>query len=201
MSSVRARMPAAERREALVDTALKVFSAGSFRGVTTAEIAQAAGVSEPILYRHFKSKRDLYLACLREGWERVRAIWDEAVEQEADPGNWLVAMGQAILEPSERKAMLGNLWVQALTEASDDPAIRRYMTEHMREVHEFVEGVIRRSQDRGGILPERDARAEAWIFVSLGFLAVVGRRLGGLLEDDLPIIGASRREWMTGRKP
>jgi AcrR family transcriptional regulator len=54
------RLPAAKRRLALIETALKVFSDGSYRGTTTAEIARAAGVSEPILYRHIASKRDLY---------------------------------------------------------------------------------------------------------------------------------------------
>ena len=62
--STTVRMPAAERRLKLVETAIRVFSEGSYRGTTTAEIARAAGVSEPILYRHFASKRDLYLAAL-----------------------------------------------------------------------------------------------------------------------------------------
>ena len=66
------RLPAAERRQALVDTALGVFAEGSYRGTTTAEIAREAGVSEPILYRHFASKRDLYLACIDEAWRQQR---------------------------------------------------------------------------------------------------------------------------------
>src|SRR5262249_46622928 len=62
------RMPAAERGKALIEAALSMFGEGSYRGTTTAEIAHEAGVSEPILYRHFASKRDLYLACIDEAW-------------------------------------------------------------------------------------------------------------------------------------
>jgi AcrR family transcriptional regulator len=62
------RLPAAERRLELVETAVRVFAEGSYRGTTTAEIARAAGVSEPILYRHFASKRDLYFAALDRVW-------------------------------------------------------------------------------------------------------------------------------------
>ena len=47
---------------------MKVFSTGSYSGATTAEIAREAGISEPILYRHFASKRELYFACLDEAW-------------------------------------------------------------------------------------------------------------------------------------
>ena len=75
--TVTTRLPATERRQALVDAALVVFSRGSYRGTTTAEIAREAGVSEPILYRHFASKRDLYLAALDHVWGRARASWEE----------------------------------------------------------------------------------------------------------------------------
>ena len=61
-----ARMPAAERRLALVDTAIRLFTESSYRGTTTADIARAAGVSEPILYRHFDSKEALYRSVLEQ---------------------------------------------------------------------------------------------------------------------------------------
>jgi TetR/AcrR family transcriptional regulator len=64
----RTRLPAAERRQAILEAALGVFSQGSYAGATTAQIAREAGVSEPVLYRHFASKRDLYFACLDEAW-------------------------------------------------------------------------------------------------------------------------------------
>ena len=42
-----------------------------------------AGVTEPVLYRHFASKRDLYLAVLEESWSRLRAMWQQAVDGRA----------------------------------------------------------------------------------------------------------------------
>jgi TetR/AcrR family transcriptional regulator len=53
------RMPAAERRLAIVEAAIRVFTEGSYRGTTTAEIARAAGVSEPILSRHFADRKSV----------------------------------------------------------------------------------------------------------------------------------------------
>ena len=55
----------------MLDAACRVFFESSYRGATTAEIAREAGISEPILYRHFGSKRDLYLACLDEAWRTL----------------------------------------------------------------------------------------------------------------------------------
>jgi TetR/AcrR family transcriptional regulator len=192
-------MPAAQRRESLVDAALCAFVRGSYHGTTTSEIAAAAGVTEPILYRHFASKRDLYLACVEASWRRVRALWEEAIAAEPDPGSWLPAMGRAYLEARERRTMLVELWVQALTEARDDPVIRRALRQHLRSVHAYVRRVIEQAQAAGGVLPERDADAEAWIWISFGLLGMISRRLPGLLDDALPSIFASRRVWMTGR--
>lgn len=56
----RKRLPATDRRQEIVQSALKVFATKGFAGATTREIAEAAGVSEALLYRHFESKEAIY---------------------------------------------------------------------------------------------------------------------------------------------
>ncbi|HVF51355.1 MAG TPA: helix-turn-helix domain-containing protein [Pyrinomonadaceae bacterium] len=58
------RMLREVRRQQLVDVAMRVFSERGFRGTTTKEIAQAAGVSEAIIFRHFTTKEELYTAII-----------------------------------------------------------------------------------------------------------------------------------------
>jgi AcrR family transcriptional regulator len=196
----RLRLSAQQRKAAVVETACRVFSKRSYHGSTTAEIARETGVTEPVLYRHFASKRELYLACLDAVWGQVRALWQKALEAEDDPANWLKAIGKAYLEArAAARIVLVDLWIQALTEAADDPEIRRALREQVREVHQFVADVIRRAQGEGGIVPDRDPDAEAWIFISLGLLTTIDRRLGGIVGDEFENIITSRRDWMTGR--
>ncbi len=193
------RLSGTERRQAVVETASRVFAKGSYHGSTTAQIARETGVTEPVLYRHFSSKRDLYLACLDAVWERLRGVWETALEREPDPANALSAIGKAYLEErGAGRVVLVDLWAQALTEAAQDPEIRRAIRAQVREVHEFVAGAIRSSQQAGGVLAERDPHAEAWIFISLGLLTTIDRRLNNLVGDEFEDIFASRREWMTG---
>ena len=182
----------------MLECACGIFSTGSYRGTTTAEIARQAGVTEPVLYRHFASKRDLYLAVLEESWGRLRAMWQEAVDDEPDARFWVAAMGHAYFSAKDPKVLCAELWVQALTEASDDAEIRKFLRKQMREVHDFVSDVIRRSQAAGGILPDRDANAEAWIFIAIGLLGTMGRRVGSVEDTDFEAIIASRKKWMTG---
>ena len=61
-----ARLSSQARRAAILDAAVRLFSEKGFRGVTTRELAAAVGVSEPVLYQHFETKRDLYHAIIEE---------------------------------------------------------------------------------------------------------------------------------------
>jgi TetR/AcrR family transcriptional regulator len=193
VTQTKQRLSACERRQAVLDTACRVFSQTSYRGATTAEIAREAGISEPILYRHFGSKRDLYLACLEEAWGSFRAVCEEALA--GDPGKCLGAIGDAYMAKS-RKIRVIDLWIQGLNEASADKAIAAAVRKQVREVHDFFADVIRDGQRRGVIHADRDPVAEAWILVAGGLLATIDGRLGGLLGDDLLAVRDARREWL-----
>ena len=102
MSTV--RLPAEERRASLLSIACGLFARRSYRGTTTAEIARAAGVTEPVLYRHFASKRALYLACMDWSWEQVKELWAERLAAGLNarrlPG---VHFRPAVFEPTFQK--------------------------------------------------------------------------------------------------
>ncbi len=191
------RLPAAERRLELVETAVRVFAEGSYRGTTTAEIARAAGVSEPILYRHFASKRDLYFAALDLVWAKARAAWEEAIADAPDVRAGLESMGRRHFGVRDCKTQLAELWVQALSEATEDPELRKYVRKHMREVHDFFASLIRRGQEEGVFHADRDVDAEAWLFVSGSILGMVGRRVGLLDHDEVDAIRAARLAWLS----
>jgi AcrR family transcriptional regulator len=203
------RLPAEERRRAIVEAALRVFSAGSYAGSTTSEIAREAGVSEPVLYRHFASKRDLWVACLEVAWEEFRDGFDASIAgllAEARPPGGTAAprvlRGGLLVPPSVarwKKALMPNLWIQGITEAGEDREIRRQVARHMRVVHDHVAGAIRRGQESGAIPPDRDPDAEAWVMIAGGLLRSVADRVGGLLsEQDLVAIQHERMRWLLG---
>lgn len=70
-----ARLPAPRRRRQLLDVALEVFAAGGFHATSMDDVAEAAGVTKPVLYQHFRSKRALYLELLDDvGGQLLDAI-------------------------------------------------------------------------------------------------------------------------------
>jgi AcrR family transcriptional regulator len=195
----RVRLAAPERRAAVLDVASRVFAEGSYRGTTTAEIARAAGVTEPILYRHFPSKRALYLACVDETWRRLRELWDAAVAGEPDPALWVRSMAQTYRDAGGLRDTTSSLLLQAIAEANEDAETRAYVRRHLRRVHRYVADVHRRAQAAGGIAPGRDPDAEAWVFLALGLLRVVDDTVPGLVGDAFPAIADARLAWLTGR--
>lgn len=192
------RLPAEARRASVLAAACGLFASRSFRGTTTADIAREAGVSEPVLYRHFSSKCDLYLACMDWSWEQVKELWAEHLAAELDPGLWLSAMGRAFVESEAEHPRVSQMWIQALAESSEDEYIAAYMRAHMREVHEHVASVIRQAQDAGGVPRERDPEAEAWIFIALGLLSMASEVVGTHLQEAWPAIRESRIAWLRG---
>ena len=63
---MRTRLSAPERRQQLLDVARELFGEHGFHGLSMEHLAEGAGVSKPVLYQHFPSKRDLYLALVND---------------------------------------------------------------------------------------------------------------------------------------
>lgn len=79
------RLPAARRREQLLEVALHVFAARGFHQTSMNDVADAAGVTKPVLYQHFSSKRALYLELLELVSLRLMAAIHEATSAAAGP--------------------------------------------------------------------------------------------------------------------
>ncbi len=78
------RLSAPARREQILDVALVVFATAGFHGASMNDIADAAGVTKPVLYQHFDSKRDLYQALIEEVGNRLRNNIDKATAEATD---------------------------------------------------------------------------------------------------------------------
>lgn len=78
------RMSRAARRTQLLEAARRIFVAQGFHATAMDEIADAAGVSKPVLYQHFPSKLGLYQAILSESADRMVSLVREAIESSPD---------------------------------------------------------------------------------------------------------------------
>jgi AcrR family transcriptional regulator len=84
------RLPAAARREQLVAAAIEIFANQGFHATSMNDIADAAGVTKPVLYQHFASKRELYLALLEETGHRLLTLLEDATRDASGPRSQVV---------------------------------------------------------------------------------------------------------------
>src|SRR6202035_267628 len=101
--STRQRVPASERRDALIDAAVHEFAHGGLHGTPVDRIARRVGVAQPYVFALFGSKRELFLAAVQRGFELTAETFTQAAS-EFDPAtappeiDLLRAMGKAYVE-------------------------------------------------------------------------------------------------------
>jgi AcrR family transcriptional regulator len=78
------RLPAAERRAQLLEVACRLFAQDGYTGASMEAIAEAAGVTKPVLYQHFPSKHALYADLLTIELGRLEAAFEDAIEHAED---------------------------------------------------------------------------------------------------------------------
>ena len=85
------RLPRDQRRAQLLDAANEVFTSKGYHAAAMDDIAEAAGVSKPVLYQHFGSKLDLYLALLDASCDRLLEVVQDALASTEDNADRVVA--------------------------------------------------------------------------------------------------------------
>jgi AcrR family transcriptional regulator len=124
--ATRARKSADERRAEIVALAIEQFALGGYKGTSTDAIAREAGISQPYLFRLFKTKRELFLACNEVSESRILETFRAAANGVPKAGV-LAAMGRAYVELLADKT--GLLFQMQSYAACSDPVIQARVRE------------------------------------------------------------------------
>jgi AcrR family transcriptional regulator len=161
------RLPAAERREQLLDCAASLFAEHGYARATTSQIARAAGVTEPIIYRHFKSKRDMYIALIKRTGTQTLEQWKQDLKGAADPADRLRRLigDNPMVSATGRDAY--RVFLQAISEVEDE-GIQAAIDEHIASVHAFLETELERAQQAHRVTNKFTAEVLAWLLINIG---------------------------------
>ena len=136
MTEMKQRMPAAERRELVLDAAVAEFAVHGLAGTSTEDVARRAGISQPYLFRLFPTKKALFVALVDRCFQRERdtiiAAAGHSTGEEA-----LTAMADAYERLLDDRILL-LLQMQAYA-ACDDPDIRAATRAGFKKLWELVE--------------------------------------------------------------
>jgi AcrR family transcriptional regulator len=108
--SSRQRVPAGERRDALIEAAVHEFAHGGLHGTPVDRIARRVGVAQPYVFSLFANKRELFLAAVERGFELIAEVFTDAASA-FDPA--------LALPDTDVLTAMGNAYVQLLSSNRD----------------------------------------------------------------------------------
>lgn len=188
------RLAAADRQQEILRAATAVFARSGYHDAGVADIAREAGVSEPLLYRHFASKKAIFSTILAHVGNRILEIWEDAIAGAPDAPTALRRAGEVYLSNLRSHGAEAQLQFRALAEA-DDPEVRAVLTANHRAYLKFFEGLVERGRAEGTLRADVDPRAVAFLLDAAGFTFALGQlldlddpdgsRTKGLIDDLL----------------
>ena len=166
IAPIQKRLPLAERRALIVEAAGRLFGERGYDGTRLADVAAAAGVTKPILYRHFDSKQALYLALLERHRDDLGSFAGAAPE-----GGSPVERMRAVLEVWFAYVETHSYaWKMLFRDTGGGPAIEAFRHDvHARARAVLVEMLREFAGDR---IPEREREPIAEL-LSMGMASLV----------------------------
>jgi AcrR family transcriptional regulator len=174
--AARRRMRAPERREQLLEVARRMFGNEGFHAVSMDSVAREAGVTKPILYDHFPSKRDLYLALLDATLDALQEDVRAALDAPIGNRERIRASFQAYFDFVDDQAEGFRLLMQETVGAED--AFRQRVEEVRAEIlSDVADLIVRESEGR----LDRE-HAETVALALIGMVENVAQRTSGSAE-------------------
>jgi AcrR family transcriptional regulator len=138
------RLSAEQRREQILEASLSEFAIHGLHGTSTETIAERVGISQPYLFRLFKTKKELFLTCVERCFDRTQDRFRAAAES-AEPDEVLSSMGQVYIElMRDRELLLAQMQTYA---ACGDDEIRATVRRRYAELYRTVEQLSGASPD------------------------------------------------------
>jgi AcrR family transcriptional regulator len=174
-----ARIPAGERRAAIALAAGRLFARDGYGATRLEDVAAAAGVTKPIVYRHFHSKKALYLALLAKHRDDLPSFF-EALDGPARDGPPEVA-ARAILEHwLDYVRENQHAWVMLFRDSSGDDEIRALRRDVSLRARQVIAAFI--AEQAGTRLPAEQVEPTAELLTS----GLAGLALWWIDNPDVP---------------
>lgn len=153
----RAREPRGDKRERILEAAVRVFASKSFYTATVAEIAREAGVADGTIYLYFKNKDDLLIRLFEERMAEINEGIRAAIEPVESPLEKLRAFIRHHLREVERKPELGEVLIVELRQSSK--LMKEYEARAFREYLSILSAIVEAGIADGSIRANVEPRA------------------------------------------
>ncbi|GCE29051.1 TetR family transcriptional regulator [Dictyobacter alpinus] len=194
----RTRMRSEERRALILQRARHVFANSTYADASTGELARESEVTEPMLYKHFGSKKGLFLAVLSECSQQFLSTLQQRFARRAEQDvldaltHIVDEYNAAMTDDPETQRVL----FQAVNEASD-PEVAQCISRHNRKVYLLIRQLVERAQESGYLEPTINLDAATWGYMSMILALQYGLMLN-LSGEIAKVQEEMGRVWLRG---
>lgn len=180
MTAVRAANAPQDRRQAILDAAVRVFASRGFHACRVSDIADEAGVAYGLVYHYFGSKDSVLDTLFIERWNIMLATIEEVDATDASAREKLYAIASFIVDSYRHDPDLMKVIIVDVTRAAN--SFGQTHLARIREAYSGIAAIVVKAQQEGAFKSEIDAE-----FAAMAFYGAIEQVLTGWIFELLPI--------------
>jgi len=190
VSAIDAKPSTRDRREAILQAAVRVFARRGFHACRVSDIAEEAGVGYGLVYHYFTSKDEVLDTLFLERWNVMLDAIRAADREEIPAREKLAAIATFIIDSYRHAPELMKVIIVEVTRAANSFGQRHI--ERIREAYTLIAQIVARAQSDGSFRAEIDAELAAMVFYGVIEQVLTGWIFGVLPADEAEFERAKR---------
>lgn len=178
------RLPASERKEQILNSAITVFAQSTYHGATTKSISEEAGVTEALIYRYFGSKRTLFLEAIDHTSERLVQGLEAILSNHRDaPMKAIQECFEYYVHLLEKNQELAKMIFLVLSELDQEDVREAYLPYQERALKDIA-SAIEHWKSMGLAREDMDTKTAAWLYFGSYLVLALVQHSSGTIPMD-----------------
>ncbi|MEM7343965.1 MAG: TetR/AcrR family transcriptional regulator [Chloroflexota bacterium] len=161
------RLSAEERRAVILKKSAELFAELGYHDASTKKLAAASGVTEPVIYQHFTSKKNLYITVVRDLGDLFSQSFKQQTAHSQEPSEAVILQKTLVdyYTLSASYADMRNIIFEAMAFRDDD--ISKAVHQNIQDIALFVFDLLEKAREGGRVASKLDIEAATWNYTSL----------------------------------
>ncbi|MBN2026337.1 MAG: TetR/AcrR family transcriptional regulator [Actinobacteria bacterium] len=166
-----------QQHKRIIRGAIKVFAEKNYDVGTMAMIAEEAGISEAMLYKHFDGKKELFITCFQHIVEELMGRYRECYRRNPDdPLQYLEDSAAAYLDYI-KSSQGGSKYFSHLLSSTYDPELKKPLVDYFKASVDTVKAALDRARKAGDLGKDVDTEILAWDYVGQYYGLILAREM------------------------
>ncbi len=167
-----------QQHRSIIQAAIKVFAEKNYDVGTMGLVAEEAGISEAMIYKHFDSKKLLFITCFKEIIRELMERYRECYERNRDDPLQYLEDSAVVYLDYIKSSEDGSKYFSHLLSSTYDPELKKPFVEYFRASVDTVHKALEKAKAAGNLGKNVDTELLAWDYVGQYYSLIVAKEVG-----------------------